>query len=155
MQTVSNMQRIGINNKSVELLLWLFIIVIYESLVTVYPYFPPLFGLMMAYLWAKDDEKTFFLIFLALLFFEANHSLLIFSTWLFAWMFIKFIMPLAEENIVCRKCLHVFAASASYIGFYFFITIFNFLLGVNNEGFEYAIVFYYILMESILVLVLL
>ena len=149
------MQRIRTDYRPLETVFWFGALIIYESLCTLYAYLPPMFGLVLAYLYVKDDEKTYFFVFAYLLFFEANHSHIIFSTWLYAWIFMKFIMPLAEENIVCKRCLHVLAIFVAYIGFYFFTQIFNFLLGIQGESFEYLIFLYYIVVESLLVFVVL
>ena len=149
------MQRIGTDYRPVETIAWFLLLIVYESLSTLYAYLPPLFGLVLAYLYVKNDEKTYFFVFAYLLFFEANHSHIIFSTWIFAWIFIKFIMPLAEENIVCKRCLHVLAIFVAYIGFYLFSLIFNFLLGIEGDNFEYLIFLYYVVVESLLVFVVL
>ncbi|MDQ1341051.1 MAG: hypothetical protein QG567_2209 [Campylobacterota bacterium] len=148
------MQRIGINNKPLEFFLWLLFIAIYQSLVAIYPYIPPLFGLMLAYLWQKEGEKDYFLVFFALLFFEANHSLLIFSTWVFAWFLLKIVMPFARDNISCKKCLNVLVVVLAYLLFYLLLEVFDFMLGISSENYDYFILLYYILIESILVFAL-
>jgi hypothetical protein len=149
------MQRIGTDYRPVETILWFLALVVYEAFSTLYAYLPPLFGLMLAYLYSRNDEKSYFVVFAFLLFFEANHSLIIFSTWIYAWIFLKFIMPVAEENIVCRRCLHVLAIVVAYVGFYLFIQLFNFLLGVPGEGYEYLMFVYFMIVESLLVFVVL
>lgn len=148
------MQRIGINNKPLEFFLWLLLIAVYQSLAAVYAYMPPLFGLMLAYLWQKGSEKDYFLVFFALIFFEANHSLLIFSTWVFAWFLLKIVMPFAKDNISCKKCLSVLVVVLAYSLFYLFLEIFDFMLGISSENYDYFILLYYILIESILVFAL-
>ena len=149
------MQRIGTDHRPVETAFWFVLLIVYESLSTIYALLPPLFGLVMAYLYTRQDERTYFLVFAYLLFYEANHSHVIFSTWLFAWLFLKFIMPLVEENIVCKRCLHVLAIVISYLGYYLLTELFNFLLGIPDEGMSHLMLFYYILVESLLVLVVL
>lgn len=149
------MQRIGTDTRSLESVVWFVGLVVYESLSTLHAYLPPLFGLVLAYLYAKQDEKSFMFVFAYLLFYEADHSHIIFSTWLFAWLFLKFIMPLAEENIVCKRCLHVLGIVVAYFGFYLFTLVFNFLLGIQDESFEYLLLIYYIVVESLLVFIVL
>ena len=149
------MQRVGTDSRAVETIFWFLLLIVYESLSTLYVYLPPLFGLLLAYLYAKQDEKIYVFVFAYLLFYEANHSHIIFSTWLFAWLFLKFIMPLAEENIVCKRCLHVLGIVVAYFGFYLFTSVFNFLLGIQGDEYEYLLLIYYIVVESLLVFIVL
>jgi len=106
---------------------------------------------MMSFLYVKKDEKAYFLVLIFLLFFESNHSFFVFSSWLFLWIFIKFIMPLVEGIIDCKRCLQVIAVALAYFGFYFFIVIFNFLIGIQSEVYSYNYILYYVLIESLLV----
>jgi len=151
MQTISNLQRDSNDNKT-ALFGWLVFLIVYESLSAIYIYLPPLFGLMMSFLYVKKDEKAYFLVLIFLLFFESNHSFFVFSGWLFLWIFIKFIMPLVEGILDCKICLQIAAVVLSYLGFYSFIIIFNFLIGIQSEVYNYGYILYYIIIESLLIL---
>jgi len=146
------MQRNSIDSK-ITTLSWLIFLIIYESLSTIYIYLPPLFGIMLSYLYVRKNEKSYFLVLIFLLFFESNHSFFLFSTWLFLWVLIKFIMPLVENVLDCNRCLQIGAVWFSYFGFYAFIRVFNFLIGNTSETYNYLYIVYYAFVESLLVFV--
>lgn len=144
------MQRVGADSQTLNHLPLLGLLVVYESLSTVYPYLPPLFGFFMALLVAEGTKKHMLWVLAYFLFLEADRSYMIFSSWIFMVLFFKFLVPVLKDNIVCVRCINVLTVVLAYVGYYLFLEVGGFLMGVGFHSPDYLFVAYYILVELVL-----
>ena len=156
MQTFSDMQRVSTDSRSLARYLLLLVpLVIYESLSTVYYLLPPLLGLMTALLVVHRGERYLPVILIYLLFFEADHGLFVFSTWIFMFLFFRFLLPVIEENLICRPCILVLSVALGYVGYYLFMSLIWFVFGLEPLAWNFWLLFYFILIEAVLAVLLL
>lgn len=131
--------------------MWLLPLVVYESLGTIYYLLPPLFGFFIALLIQNRQSRYVPLVMIYFLFMEADHSLFLFSSWIFLLIFFKLILPFMEEYIVCKRCILVLGVVFGYLGYFFFINSIYFLVGVNTLDWTIWLLIFYIVVESVLV----
>ncbi|MGP1561959.1 MAG: hypothetical protein ACTTIC_07730 [Helicobacteraceae bacterium] len=125
------------------------VIIFFGLIATVYPFLPPLFGFMMALLVATD-KKYFIPILIFLLFFEAQHNLVIFSSWFFVYFYRRFVLSILNHLLVCRVCIISLTVVLSYLLYYFFNYVFYFILGEGFIGIDWSILLSYIAAEVVL-----
>jgi hypothetical protein len=126
----------------------------YESLTTIYYLLPPLMGLTIVTLFYYQKGLFFYLLLFFLLFVEANHMLISFSSWALAWFLIQIVLPILEELVACKICLQSFTIFITYIGYYIIIQLFAFLWGGDLFEINYLLLFYFVLVESLLSFIL-
>lgn len=127
---------------------------IYGSVVTMFPYLPPLFGFLIA-LMVATRSKYLVPVLIYFIIFESEHNLFIFSTWIFLYFFMKFILPILEENLACRKCILALCVILGYLVFYLMMFIFYFLLGQHFFNIDPFLLTLYIFLEIIIAVVIL
>jgi len=155
MQTFSNLRRNRNDYQPLAVFGYFLLFIAYEAMSTIYPYLPPLFGVMLTLLLLRPEEKVYFFVLPYLLFFEADHGYLIFSTWAFAFLFLRFIMPTIQEKIICVRCIHVIAVAIAYSGYYAFAALGDFIIHNGTLDVNYWMILFYIAIESILALIFL
>lgn len=155
MQKVSRMQRNRFDYRT-TLETWLIFIglVIYGSIATLYPFLPPLFGFMVVLL-IRSEHRFFIPALLYLLFFEAEHNHIIFSSWLFVFLYVRFLLPVILNIIVCRSCVAVITVIFSYLLFYALNYVLYFMVGDSFINIDWALLAIFIIIESVLAVVLL
>lgn len=150
------MQRIGTDTKSLARdLLWLIPLVVYEALGTIHFLLPPLLGFFTALLVINKAERYLPLVLAYLLFFEADHGFFLASSWIFLFLFFRFIVPILEDNLICRPCIIVLSVVLGYAGFYLFVTLIHFLLGLDPLVWDWLLLVYFIVVEALLAVMLL
>jgi hypothetical protein len=156
MQAFSGMQRVGTDSRTlIRYLLLLIPLVIYESLSTVYYLLPPLFGVMTALLVAHRAERYLPLVLIYLLFFEADHGLFVFSSWIFLLLFFRFVLPVLEENLICRPCILALSVILSYLGYALFMSLIWVVFNLEGLDFNLWLLFYFIAIETMIAVLLL
>ncbi len=149
MQTLSGMQRSSYDKKNILITFIFFLSILYESLTTLYPFLPPLLGIAFFIFASSENRLIKIYIFLYTLFFEADHGLPIFSTFL-SFTILKYIF-LKLQNILSSKLLIKISLVATFYLFYpIFLYFLNkvFLTQTITFNLEY---FKYLLIEIILV----
>ena len=157
MQTFSYMQRNISNKRDLNNFLIIFSLIIYEEVSTIHNYLPPLFGFVFIVFLNSIKSKNRFLIFtttLYLLFFEADRDFLLFSSIIFFVISIYYIEPKLKSVIHCNRCLIPIFVFWSYIGYYLFINLINFIFNIPLNDFH-ALILYYALVETMLAFLLL
>lgn len=150
------MQRNSTDSKSLNRdLLWLIPLIIYESLGTIYYLLPPLFGLFVALLIKTKTERYLPLVMIYFLFIEADHSLFMFSSWIYLFFFFKVVLPLMQDYIICKKCILVLGVTLGYFGYFVFINSVYLLLGASMMEWNFYLLAFYVVVESILAVFLL
>ncbi len=156
MQTFSDMQRVSTDSRTlIRYLLLLIPLVIYEALSTIYLLLPPLLGVMIALLVAHRAQRYLPLVLIYLLFFEADHGLFVFSTWIFVLLFFRFVLPVLEENLACRPCILVLSVALGYIGYYLFMSLIWLVFGLDGLDWNWWLLLYFIAIEMVIVVLLL
>ena len=150
------MQRIGTDTRSLSRdLLWLIPLIVYGSLSTIYFFLPPLFGVFVALLVINKAERYLPLLLAYLLFFEADHGFFLLSSWIFIFLFFRFVVPVMEDNLICRPCIIVLSVALGYIGLFLFVSLIHFLLGLDPLAWNWLLLLYFIVVEAVLAVVFL
>jgi hypothetical protein len=89
-----------------------------------------------------------------LLFFEADRSYFILSTWPFLWMIVYFLLPLISSGIDCKKCILVGGVVLSYVLFFVYLRILEGFLHATLSPIAWEPIVVYIVVESLLALLL-
>jgi len=154
MQAFSYLQR-NIHDKNYITLwsIWLALFV-WGAMTKLNPYLPPLFGFLLAGAMILKNREYVIGIFAYFLFFEADRGYFLFSTWLFFYLHINFIMPLISSVVDCKKCLLVVSVAVGYLLYYFLLFCLGALFLEKIHMFTLLPVFVYIAIESFLILVI-
>jgi len=140
MQTISDMQRDSIYKNYIKYLIIFFILVVYESITSIYPYLSPLFGVAFFYildnLYNKDRFFAVILSFVYILIFEVDKGFIPLSSMIFFLIYYFFIYDaiehiFSEKNV--KKFFHVFTI---YIGYYILNVILEYLFNYHISGFS-------------------
>lgn len=148
------MQRSIPNQKSVKkLFIYTILYIVYESLSTIYPFLPPLFGVLFLLLvnaLNKNDTISVLFISFCLLVFEADKGYILFSSIIFFLFVYKFILPKIIQNTSCNPCINAFYVLVAYLGFYLINVLIGNIFLLPIPDISYYIV-YYIVIEFIVV----
>jgi hypothetical protein len=154
MQTFSYLQRNIYDKNNLALgTAWLGLF-LWGSITKLNPYLPPLFGFLLAGAMVIKNKEYVIGIFAYFLFFEADRGYFLFSTWLFFYIHIKFIMPLIASVIDCKKCLLVISVAIGYLLYYFLLFCLGAIFLEKLHIFTLFPVFVYIAIESFMIMVL-
>lgn len=129
MQTFSFMRRNSSNKKSLsptKIGLIVLAIIIYCSFSDIVMWLPPLLGLFFALAVKSYEQKQYNLIYLYcgfFLFLEANKDFPTFSTILFFFFSIEFVINYAKKIINNEKVLLALLVTWAYLGFYVFLKL--------------------------------
>lgn len=152
MQIFSSMQRNSSDSRSLAKdLLWLVPLVVYESLATIYYLLPPLFGFLIALLVVNNASRFLPLVLIYFLFFEADHSFFVFSSWVYLFLFFRVLLPVMQDYIICKRCILVLSVVLGYVGYFLFVSGIYMLVGATPLDWSVYLLLFYIVVESILV----
>lgn len=148
------MQR-SITNKNPlkESFLYILFFILYESLSSIYPILPPLFGLLFVLLinaLNKDNLFSVILIAFCLVIFEVEKGYALFSSIIFLLIAYKFILPRIIQSTNCLSCIKFIYVVLAYVGFYLFNLLFAKIFFMPIPQVTYYIV-YYIVIEFFIV----
>jgi hypothetical protein len=151
------MQR-SIINKDYLKIFYLILLVIYDSIATVYILLPPLLGIIAIYFYQSLKDSTIYftyalIIFLLIL--EANREFIFFSTSIFYIISYYYIIPHLKNITTCKKCLETIYIIIAYIGYIIFSIVLSYLLDTDFISIDIFLVIEYILIEIFIILVLL
>ncbi len=153
MQAFSYLQR-KINDQDYLTLglIWL-VFFVWESLSNLYPYMPPMFGLLITAAVVVQGRQFTIGLFAFLLFFEADHSYFLFSTWLYYYFHVNFLVPLISAFVDCKKCLLVLSVVTAYLLYYTMLFLLGAVFLEHARFYYFYPVLVYMLVESVLILV--
>ena len=147
------MQRSIINKKPLTSASYILFFIAYESLSSVYLFFPPLFAvLFVLFVEALEAEDSFslFLISFCLLIYEADKGYMVFSSIIYFALMHKFVMPKIIQNFSCPSCVKISYMLIAYVGFFLFSTLLANVFLIPAPSVNYYII-YYIVIEFFLV----
>ncbi|MDR0665378.1 MAG: hypothetical protein LBF86_07670 [Helicobacteraceae bacterium] len=150
MQAFSDVRRNGVNPRDIVRYGFILLaLVVYESLGTIYYLLPPLFGFWFAFVAHKKDQRYMWLAMCYILFYEADHGLIVASGCLFLYFFLKFVVPTIEDIIVSRFAIAAVSIASAYLVYYALVSLIYFLFGMEPLSFSWLLV-YYIFVELII-----
>lgn len=154
MQTLSSMQRNLANNQPLKILFYVLAFGVYSSLSSIYPLLPPLLGVLFL-LFAKSISRSGNSLFiisisLCLLIFEANFGYLLFSTLIYFYLILKFVLPKIEQNFSCEMCVKFSYIFLAYIGYSLFLVLFANIFLLEAPSLSYYVI-YYMIIEFLIV----
>lgn len=156
MQAFSYLQRNFPYKKTLVTSLFFFVLVVYESFGTIYPIIPPLFGLMFLLFVESIEKKKSYLtlfVFCYLIIFEANNGFLMLSCFIFFVLSYIFLYARLRKLIKSQWGLRIFFVAFVYLGYAFFNSLLGLIFGLESITIT-PYLFYYIFVESLLVLIL-
>jgi hypothetical protein len=124
-------------------------LIFYEALSTIYYLMPPLFGFWFAVTALKKERHFVWLAVCYILFYEADHGLIIGSGCLFLYIYSRFALPAIEDLIISRAVITIVSIASAYLCYYALISLIYFIFGMNPVSFSWLFL-YYIALESIL-----
>jgi len=150
------MQRSIINKNPLDILLYIIVFIIYESISSIYLFLPPLLAVLFVLL-AKalknEDIFSIMIISFCLVVFEAEKGYMLFSSIIYLLLIFKFIIPKLTQNFSCNPCISFIYILLSYIGFFIFSLVLSNIFMLPIPSINYYII-YYIVIEFLIVSVL-
>jgi len=148
------MQRSLTHQGVVKPLSYIVFYILYSSLGSIYPFLPPLFGILF-FLFVRalkrEDLHSLLFVSFALLLFEANYGEIFFSSIFYFYIVTKFLLPKIEQSFNCYSCVRIIYVTLAYIGYFLFLLLLSqiFLLPIEVHINYYIL--YYIIIEFFLV----
>ena len=157
MQTFSYLQRDSSYQKNIKLIALFVLLVIYESLTSIYPFLSPLFGLLFLYALEINDIKrniNKILLFLFIVLYEIDKDFVLFSFFLFLYFSKRYIIAFIDIYIFSKILKTTIFVAYAYFGYYLLNLLLSFIFDVFTPsiGIEYL---FYIIIDIILSLILL
>ena len=134
-------------------LIYIVLFFVYESLSSIYPFLPPLFGVLFILLiQALNRNDTLNVIFISfcLVIFEAENGYILFTSLIYLLIAYKFILPKLIQNFNCYSCVKFSYVFIAYVGFFMFNMLFSNIFLLDLPGASYYII-YYIVIEFFIV----
>ena len=146
MQTFSYLQRSSNDEKNfLKYFLFLFLILTYEPLSTIYLFLPPLLGLMLKQAFSNTSLETKVFVFVYIYFYEIDHSLPPFSLFITLFLCI-YILHRLHFIISSRRLLQIFGVIIFYSVLFFVLILYGFVIK-EQITVEIYLIFLYILFE--------
>jgi len=150
------MQRSITHQNFIEISLYSIFFIFYSSLVSIYPFLPPMLAVLFFLLSRTLESKDFTLLLfisLCLVVFEANNAYPLFSSIIYFYIVYKLIIPKIEQSISCKSCVRFLYVLIAYIGYFLFMSLIGKIFLLSSPELSYYIV-YYIVIEFFLVSIL-
>jgi len=147
------MQRSITNQGVVKSLSYVVFYILYSSLSSIYPFLPPLLGVLFVLFiraFKRKNILSLVLVSFSLLVFEANYGELFFSSIFYFYIATKFLLPKIEQSFNCYSCIRIMYVTLAYIGYYLFLMLLSKIFLFPVEHINYYII-YYIVIEFFLV----
>ena len=148
------MQRSISHKKSLKnSLIYILLFIVYESLSSIYPFLPPLLGVLFVILidnLNKSNTIGVVLIAFCLVIFEAENGYILFSSMIYLLIAYRFILPKIIQNFNCYSCVRFSYILIAYIGFLVFNILISSVFLIDLPTANYYIV-YYIIIEFFIV----
>ena len=152
------MQRNSLYKTDLKYLLIFLLLIVYESMTSIYLYLSPLYGVAFVYV-AKymQDKRYIFRVFLAFLYifvFEIDKDFIPLSFLLFFSIYYLFVMHKIERFFSNKNYIVFFHILNAYIGYYFINLILSYLFGCDLPSIDYKYILYIVIDFLITVIVL-
>ncbi len=124
--------------------------VLYLLLSTLNPYIPPLFGVLLVAVYFVQKKEFIWFALLYLLIFEVDRGYYLFSSWLFMFFYIYYLIPFVSKFLDCKRCIASLAAFCAYPLYYFFINTIDAFFLKETLIVSLAPLFVYMFFETLL-----
>jgi hypothetical protein len=126
--------------------------VLYLMLSTLNPYLPPLFGVLIvaAHMVRKKEFMWFALLYLII--FEMDRGYYLFSSWLFMFFYIYYLIPFVSNFLDCKRCIAALAAFCAYPLYYVFLNMIDGFFLKETISVSFAPLIIYMFFETLLAL---
>ncbi len=146
MQIIPDMQRDSIYKTDIKYLFIFVLLVIYESISSIYLFLSPLFGvafyLILFSIRHRKEPFLIFLSFLYILIYEIDKGFIPFSFLIFFLVYYKFIFEKIEHLFVSRNYRIFFHVLNGYIGYYLLNVVLDYLFNYPIISIDYRYIFY-------------
>lgn len=132
------------------------VFIFYTALSGIYLFLPPLLAvlfILLSHALKKEDSVSIFLIFLSLLFFEAQNGYVLFSTIIYFVIIYKYILPKLTQVFNCKACVKMVTVILVYIGFFIFYSFLSNIFLFASPNISYFVI-YYMAIEFLIVSIL-
>ncbi len=157
MQTFSNMQRNSLHKTNLTYFIIFLLLVVYESISSIYLYLTPLFGVAFYFLliniYKKDHFFPNFLTILYIFIFEVDKGFIPFSFIIFFIIYYFFILDKIEHFFSKKSYKIFFHIFNIYIGYYIINLILSYLFNCEIPSFDFKYLLY-IVTDTLIVIIL-
>lgn len=147
MPAISYLQRNFSNQSYISAILFGCAFGAYATISVLSPLFVPFLGVAAVGVYRIKSRSLLIGVLIGALFFENTHSLYLFSTWIFLFIFTQYVMPLLEAFIDCKKCLNSIGAGLVYILFFGGAYLSSIFFAEQAIFYSYLVLAYWILIE--------
>ncbi len=142
MQTFSNLRRNSSNKNNIAIFALFVLIVVYESIISIYPFLSPFFGVMFLYTFEIEKSKNNFLkilLFLFIILYEIDKDFVIFSYFLFFYLSKRYVTCWVQNFILSKVLKIVFFVIYAYLGYFLLNFLLSYLFSIFTPilGIEY------------------
>lgn len=150
------MQRSISHKNSLAPYIYTCVFILYTALSGIHLFLPPLLAvlfILLSHALKKEDSISIFLIFLSLLFFEAQNGFVLFSTLIYFVIIYKYVLPKLIQIFNCRACVKMVTVILVYIGFFIFHSFLSNIFLFPSPSISYFVI-YYMVIEFLIVSIL-
>ena len=147
------MQRSLTYQEGVNLFFVLLAYIVYESMTTLYLLLPPLFAILYIYFERSIKDENYLLltfVVIMLLFFEADHGYMLFSSIIYFTLIQRYILPLLRTAITCELCIKGVIIFLVYLGYYLFSLLISYFFWTTTPDID-SYTIYYMVLEFIII----
>jgi len=149
-QAFSYLQR-NITDKNYIKLIFLGVFcALYLAISAINPYLPPFFGVLLVIVYFVRQKEIIWFSLFYLLIFEADRGYYLFSSWVFLFFYIYYLIPLIENFLVCKRCVAGIAAFLAYPLYYLFLVSIDAFFAKESLSISFTSVLIYMFFETLL-----
>jgi len=151
-QAFSYLQRNIADKNYLKLFIWGVILFMYLALSALNPYMPPLFGVFIVLAYFVREKYVMWFVLAYLLFFELDRGYYLFSSWLFLFFYIYYLIPLVGNFLDCRRCIAALGALLAYPAYFFMLNAIDMFFLKETVTVSLAPLFVYMFFETLIAL---
>ena len=139
------MQRNIINQKYLNIFIYLPLFLVYESLTSIYLLLPPMFGILFVIFInaiKNEDTLTLMVTSIALVFFEAQKDYILFSSIVYFTLIYKLFIIKIDKYVQCSNCISLIIVVLAYIGYYIFSIFIAEIFLLHKPDIDFYILYY-------------
>ena len=152
MQAFSYLQRNIADQNYLKLFLIGVLLFAYLALSALNPYVPPLFGVFIVIAYFVRERYVIWFILAYLLFFELDRGYYLFSSWLFLFLYVYYVIPLVNSFLDCRRCIAALTAFFAYPTYFFMLNAIDMFFLKEVVTVSLAPLLVYMLFETLIAL---
>jgi len=151
-QAFSYLQRNIIDKNYIKLFILGVVFVLYLALSTLNPYVPPLFGVLLVAAYFVREKEFMWFALVYLIIFEMDRGYYLFSSWLFMFFYVYYLIPFVSNFLDCKRCIAALAAFFAYPLYYIFLNMIDAFFLKETISISFAPLLVYMFFETLLAL---